>query len=677
MQKAKAQGKDNIDKWWLSRPWRQIQTNLSEIDMVDMNAERFVADLQEFKATSVFVNAAGIIASYPTKLPYHFQSPFLQGDSLEDIITACHKADITVIARTDFSKIRRPIYEEHPEWAYVSPNGKIVDYNGDVHVCINGDYQQVYAQEIIKELLTTLDFDGIFFNMGGFQVKDYSYNYFGICHCNACKTKFSARFGLDLPKAEDMNDPVFRKYVTFKREVMKAHDKKIHDLVQNIRPNILISNNRTQGAAYRQESNTEIGRPLPHWQYSASDNTKYVVSSYAPMVSLNTTVDFIGFPYRHVAVSPHQQALRLTQNLANGGGLDFYLMGRMDNRVDKSGFESVKNVFLYHAEHEDEYANLTSKATIGLINGLQAHQEEFRGWFRFLAESHYVFDTLMADVAAQLPWEKYKAIIVPDFQPISDELAKKLDEFAFNGGTVISVSRGGFCGDDYELRSEPALQCLGVNDFTLVRSDTTSSYLQLDHKELFPRFPVTDLLYVHGNYVCAEYDENVEKYFSLIPPHHFGPPERCYYTQITSNPGFTVHAYGKGKGIYIPWEPGALYHREGYTNTIDFISDLLQHVAGLTPVGGNLSPMVEATVFEKKDGSSQLLHLVNGSGHFGVSFFAPLSISDIEVSIPFTDQPSAVKSLVTGQAYDYSLQDDTLTIQIPRLELFEAVKISI
>ena len=75
------------------------------------------------------------------------------------------------------------------------------------------------------------------------------------------------------------------------------------------------------------EANTALGRPLPHWQYSASDNTKWAVSSYPEMVSSGTTVDFIDFPYRHVAVSPHQQALRLAQNLANGGALDTTLSG--------------------------------------------------------------------------------------------------------------------------------------------------------------------------------------------------------------------------------------------------------------------------------------------------------------------------------------------------------------
>ena len=75
-------------QWWNDYPWREIQTNLREIDMADICAEQVVADLQAFKATLLMINAAGIIASYPTDLPFHFQSPYLTGDSLADIIDA-------------------------------------------------------------------------------------------------------------------------------------------------------------------------------------------------------------------------------------------------------------------------------------------------------------------------------------------------------------------------------------------------------------------------------------------------------------------------------------------------------------------------------------------------------------------------------------------------------------
>ncbi|MEZ4831250.1 MAG: hypothetical protein R2873_04460 [Caldilineaceae bacterium] len=386
--------------WWRTHPWRQIQTNLREIDMIDIDAAQVVADLQSFEATLLMINAAGIIASYPTALPFHFQSPFLSGDSLATIIDACHAAGIRVVARTDFSKVRRPIYEMHPEWAYVGVRGDIVDYNGDVAVCLNGDYQQIYALQIMEECLSKLPFDGIFFNMGGYQVRDYSGNYYGPCQCSRCRQGFAEMFGLPLPTVEDMQDPVFRKYVQFKNRTQHQHRLRVAGFIRERFPDVAIASHReTRQGFHRQESNTAIERALPHWQYNGSDNTKWVTGSYPDMVSSNTTVDFIDFPYRHVAVSPHQQKLRLIQSLANGGALDWYLIGRLDNHEDRSGFAPVREIFHYHAAHEDDYRDLTSQAQIGVLNGPTANTSEFRGWFRFLTENHFIFDTLMDDTA--------------------------------------------------------------------------------------------------------------------------------------------------------------------------------------------------------------------------------------------------------------------------------------
>lgn len=663
--------------WWIGRPWRMIQTNLREIDMVDIDADRFVADLQEFRATVVLLNTAGIIASYPTKLSFHFQSQFLKGDSLGNIIRACHAADIKVLARTDFSKIRRPIYEDHPEWAYVSPKGKIVDYNGDVHVCVNSEYQQEHALRIIEEAVTTLDIDGIFFNMSGYQVRDYGGNYHGICHCDGCKLAFRAMFGLPLPEEERIDDPVFRKYTVFKRRSLRAYHHKLYNFIQGLRPDLCIANHlEFRRGLVRQESNTAMDRPLPRWQYSASDNTKWVVSSYPGMVSSNTTVDFIDFPYRHVAVSQHQQRLRLAQSLANGGALDYYLIGRLDNHEDRSGYEGIKEMFRYHAAHEREYMDLTSKATIGLLSGPDANRAEFRGWFRFLVEGHFFFDTLMTDAADELSWDKYEAMIVPDYRPLGDALAERLDAFVDSGGTVVAIGESGFRNEEFEARSTPALRCLGIEEVKVVRTDMRSSCFRVDSKERFKRFEVTDLIYMDGDYVYAEYAPDVAQCLKLIPPHMFGPPERCYYTLVTEHPGFTINLFGQGRGVYVPWGPGALYLRQGHTNTLDFIVDLLENVLGLRRVGGNLSPMVEVTLFQRRDGSYQLLHLVNASGHFGATFFAPVTMTDVEVYIERVGAPRSVVSLVTGQEYSSVADGQALTIRIPRLELFDAIKIA-
>ncbi len=666
-----------MGQWWESFPWREIQTNLREIDMKDISAAQVVQDLQSFHANVLMINAAGIIASYPTELPFHYQSPYLTGDSLADIIEACHEAGIRVVARTDFSKVRRPIYEQHPEWAYISPKGQIIDYLGDIAVCLNGNYQQKYSLQIMEECLTKLPFDGIFFNMGGYQTRDYSGNYYGPCQCENCQRKFDQMFGLSLPKTEDMEDPVYRKYVQFKNATLRAHHEKVYNFISSRWPHVAIANHREFGKGFiRQESNTAIERPLPHWQYNASDNTKWATTNYPDMVSSNTTVDFIDFPYRHVAVSPYQQSLRLVQSLANGGALDYYLIGRLDNHEDRSGYEEIRRIFAYHAAHEADYGPRTSKATVAVLHGPQGNIGEFRGWFRVLAENHFLFDTVLDATALELPWDKYQAIVLPDFQGISDALAARLDDFVAAGGTLIASGRAGLRDEHWEPRAEPVLKSLGIAHLQHVRENMRAAYFKFEDKEGFPRMAESDLVYVDGFYVYADYVEGAQPRMKLVPPQPFGPPERTYsHLPLTDHPGFVVNRHGEGKAIYVPWLPGALFHRQGYPNTSEFMADLLEHVAQIEPVGGNLSPMVEVTHFTSRDGEFDLVHLVNGSGHYGVSFFAPLPMQDLEVSVAYPQQPQHVRSLVTGEERDHSWQEGWLTVRVPRLDLFEALRI--
>ncbi len=669
-----------IKKWWENYPWRMIQTNLREIDMLDIDANQYVKDLKEFKATVVLINTSGIIASYKTDLPFHYQSPYLKGDNLGTIIDACHEAGIKVLARTDFSKVRRPIYEEHPEWAYISQDGKIVDYNGDIHVCINGEYQQKYAFEIMDETLNKFDLDGIFFNMSGYKVYDYSGNYHGICQCSNCQKRFNEMYGLALPQKRDMDDPIYRKYLVFKRKTLKEMQKKIYDFVEKNHPGICINANFYQRALVRQESNTSVKRSLPSWQYSASDNTKWVTSSYPGMVSSNSTVDFIGFRYRHVAVSPHQQKLRLAQNLANGGGLDYYLIGRIDNHEDRSGFKPVKEMFSYHEENEEEYMNLSSEASIALINPrrkdkIWLKQKEYRGWYRFLAESHYLFDSFTIDAALEINLNKYKTIIIPDIEVIEDKLCEKLDRYVESGGILISAGQSGFRGEDFEERINPPFKSMGIEEVKIVRTDMRPSYFKIKNKISFNHLKDTELIYMDGEYIYAEFRSDVEQVLNLIPPHNFGPPERCYYELVTDKPGFTVNKYGKGKGIFIPWKPGTLFYEQGHTNTIDFFADLMESFVEVESIRGDFSPMIEVTLYKQEEKDSYLLNLVNGSGHFGNSYYKPVKETNLNIDIECKKKVRSLEGLVSGDEYHFVQKEDRLKIEIPEINLFESIKI--
>ena len=660
-------------KWTKDYPWRFIQTNLREIDMLDIDAEEYVKQLKEFKATITMINVGGIIASYQTELPYHFQSPYLKGDSLQKIIEVCHREGIKVMARNDFSKIRRPIYEEHPDWAYKSPKGLVVDYNGDIHACVNGDYQKKYALKIMEEVLDKLDIDGVFFNMGGYTVQDYSYNYYGICHCDSCKLLFREMYGLDLPEKADMNNPIYRKYRVFQRETLTKYNENMVKLIHKKRPDIAINNYDL----YRQESNTEYGRPLPHWQYSGSSNTRWVRSTYPDQRSSNTSVDFIGFFYRHVAVSPALQELRLWQNLANTGDLDYYLIGRLDNHQDKSGYKAIKKVFDYHARNEDYYTGLSSRADMLIVRerGWGGDSED-RGWVRFLTEHHYLFDEVLIEGLDKVDLNKYKAIVLADAIYISDTHSKRIDQYVSSGGIVIATGESGLHDEDYEPRRKYAFDCMGINGKITRRDDMRSAMLLLDDRGAFPTFDEweTELIYFGDSFIFCKYDNKAKKLLKLIPPHNFGPPERCYYKQVTNHPGIVINSFGKGKGVHIPWFPGELFHREGHVNTSAFIGDLLKDILGIMPVETNLSPMVEVTMSDG-DGFS-LVQLVNTSGHFGTTFYEPIPMDGIWVSVPFYKEPKDCISLKDGRQVEYTFANNKLKLNIDKLNYFDAIKIS-
>ncbi|WP_110937122.1 alpha-amylase family protein [Salipaludibacillus neizhouensis] len=658
--------------WWNGYPWRMIQTNLREIDMEDIDAVNYAKELKEFGATVVLLNAAGIIASYDSKLPFQPRSEYLHGDSLKKIIEECHKEGIRVIARTDFSKIRYSVYEQNPDWAYRTRDGEIVNYNGFVHTCPNGDYQQKYMLDILQEVLTTHSFDGLFCNMSGFLVVDYNYTYHGPCHCENCQHKFKEQYGLELPEKDDPRNPVYKKYMIFKKDCEKDHTERLRHLVKDINPDIAIN-----GLDYiRSESNTDKGRAK--WQYSASSNSRVISGPERARPTDNASVDFMGVRYRHVSVSPALMELRQWQNLANAGSLSMYIMGRLDNHKDTSGFEGTKKVFQFHKKHEKLYSNLVSMAKVVVMRKArwQQNDPEVYGWIRALTESHIPFDEMFLSELNDLGQLNGKEFVVlGDIKFISDQQAKLLDDFAANGGTIIATGETGLYDNQFEARNGMALNCLGIEHVKEIQNDLMSSIFEIPEaeKDLFPRCIKTPLIAPGTNLVMVEPKENVKKYLQLIPEHPFGPPEICYYNEVTQDPGILVSNYHKGRGVYIPWKVGTFYREEGHQNTLNIMQDILFSLCGIEEIAPDLTPMVEINMV--KNNEKQIIQFVNNSGCFGNSNFSPVPIHNISLRLKDVKESAHIETLRGGKV-DYRFENGYLNVNLDVLKDYEALVLS-
>ena len=583
---------------------------------------------------------------------------------------ACHAAGIRVVARTDFSKIRRPIFEVHPEWAYRTVDGEIIDYEGDVHACICGGFQQDYAFQILGEILTTLPVDGLFINMGGFQTRDYSHRTYSFCHCDHCKKQFKSRFGMELPRKADPEDKVYQAYCVFQQEVVSEYNQRLEEFVHGINPEVAING----VDFFRMESNTEYKRPLPHWQYSASSNTRCLRGISELRVVSNTTVDFIGFFYRHIGVGAAQQKLRMYQQLANLGNLDYYLIGRLDNHLDRTPYEGIREIFRFHKEHEADYRHLRSRAEVLLLRArLWADVPEERGWIRALTETHILFDEAVEKDVLAGSLERYQVIILPDSEQISSALCGKLDAFVAQGGTLVSSGRVGLYDEAFARREAPTLACLGVERIVSAREDMVSAMFLVgpEEKQIFKSFTHVDALAFGDLLTIQEYAPAARGYFQLLPPQPFGPPERCYGGEPADYPGIVVHPYGKGKGISIPFFIGSLYYKEGYENSFFLLKDVLTSLCGIQSIAPDLTPMVEITLGVNDTTEHALLQLVNTTGHFGTSYFKPVPVDEVVVDIPLAEKVFSAQSLVDGRSVPFLQTNGRVRLEVNRVAQLE------
>ncbi len=630
-------------RWWMEEPVRLLQTNLRETDST-LDAQRLVRQVAEFPANALLFNMGGIVAQYPTRVEFHYASPYLPPgrDLFGDVLREAHARGIRVIGRFDLSKTQKPVFEAHPEWFFKRTNGAPAIYNGLYSACINGGYYREQAVKILTEALERYDVDGLFFNMFGNPSSDYSGNPMGPCQCDACKARFEARYHRPLPT--DTRDA---DYGAFLAESAREVAATFAELIHRLRPGaafLTYIQDHTDGIM--SESNTAVGRALPLWPYSASDNVNRARNSEPDKMAFNLCMSFVDYPWRFVTVPPAEIQLRLYQSMAHGGVLALNMHGTMDQE-DRQALLAGRPIFQWHAKHEDLYVGQQNAARVLLLRG---DSNSYRGFFRLLSEQHIPFA-----VSDNLKWlhdaaRRFDLVIAPGGAPA------ELDAYVRAGGRLLMAGA-----------RPPALPVGKV----LGRREAIQGSWRIHDHALLPSLKNTNLLFLDGPYVeLAPLDQPL---LTLIPPAMFGPPEKVWVDKVeTSTPGLVFANHGEGRIAYIPWDVGGLYYRHSSAGHGGLMADVIDH---LLPQGRQLRtdahPLVEVTVMRQPQRRRTLVHFVNLSGHADTAYFAPVAMRDITVELALSFRRATAVGLdrqlrvtAAGPRHKFTL---------PRLDAYEVV----
>ncbi len=109
---------------WQQRVRRVGQTNMTEHDPAVMNVEEWADYWHASKVDVVYVSVTGILAFYPSKVPFHKHGKFLNDrDFFGECTAAAKKRGMRVVARMSPDLNWPDALAAHPEWAMRHKDG--------------------------------------------------------------------------------------------------------------------------------------------------------------------------------------------------------------------------------------------------------------------------------------------------------------------------------------------------------------------------------------------------------------------------------------------------------------------------------------------------------------------------------------------------------------------------
>jgi len=664
--------------WWNRTPIRLIQTNMSEID-AQMDVDAYVKSIVDASGNVALINVGGIVANYPTKLPFHYRNTFMKGDLIGELVKRLHAKGIKVIARFDLSKVNEKIAVQKPEWLYLGTNGKPVTENGQVHTCVNGGYQQEYSLEILKEVISNYPVDGIFFNAPGYTTTDYAGKDYGICQCENCKKRFLAMTGLKLPVTAA--DPGMREYRAFQKTTADDLFKKIESTTKKLNPNLIIISYSEAGVnMIRIESSSSLSNEY-EWNYNATDHVKTILGTYKDRMPSNLLQHFLALTYRHISTSPNIERTWVLENMLNGAPLDVYVAGTLLNQEDREFFPIMNDLFRFHKNNEKLFTNLQPASDIALIKG---SAQEYRGLIKLLTEEHIMYDIIdPSEIGSDRTPRKlsdYKAVILGDVTGMSDDHIAYLDNYVKNGGKLLVTGFPGKNDGTGKPRSTIALQSLGVMPDYELFPRTFSTYLKLtanDHAAMGQNeFKDIGLVMMYSDMLKLKPLDNTKSYMKLVPATRFGPPEKIYIddSQITNTPGMFSNTYGKGQSVFIPWLLGTEYYLKGHhAHKALFVAAIKNLLKVDMSLKTDASPLIEMTHLVNRNNAFEWIGMINHTGQVGSSLLQPVTIQNTTVRFKPLKPVTEVRLMRSGKKINFKQANGWITCVVPQLADFEMI----
>ena len=150
---------------------------------------------------------------------------------------------------------------------------------------------------------------------------------------------------------------------------------------------------------------------------------------------------------------------------------------------------------------------------------------------------------------------------------------------------------------------------------------------------------------IHWKFNLAQYDfeKTNTNYLPILAKGRSGPPELIGGHDPVGYFGMSMKDLGTSKNVILPLNLGKLYYLHGYEQNKNLFLDVLQSLDSqvFDELKTNAHPRVEMILKEfkyntennQKATDGKILHFINLTGFSGNTFFEPLPVQQIQVSL--------------------------------------------
>ncbi len=686
---------------WYSRPMRWFQLAFVEDDPGRYSPTFWLDYFKRIHADAACLSAGGCVAFYPTEIPLHYKSRFLgNSDPFGEMVAGCRKLGMNVIARTDPHAAHQDVYEAHPAWIAVDAEGKKRRHWADPSLwvtCALGPYNFGFMTDVTIEIVRKYKVDGVFSNRWAGS---------GMCYCESCRYLFHEYCGKDLPRTANPLDPARRQYIVWREQRLFDLWRLWDTEIRKVNPNAAFLANAGGGALSDLDMKT-IGTLaptlfadrqarhglMPPWANGKNGKEYAATMENKPIGGIVSVGVEEAYRWKDSVQSGDEIRLWLADGAAHN--LRPWITKFNAKPIDRRWLPVVEEFYNWHYRNEQYLRNEKSLAETAMVYSQQTAayygpkvEDHALGYYQALVEGRVPFDMAHDLLLDEEHIGRYRTLILPNLAALSDRQCSQITEFVRNGGGVVATHETSLYDEWGVKRKDFGLaELFGASFEGKIDTQLHNSYLTIE-EAAGKQHPLTKGLenatrIINGvNWVHVKATRPLAANpVTLVPSYPDLPMEEVFMrTPHSDIPGVYAREFGKGRVVYFPfdldrtfWDVLAPDHGLLLRNAVAWVNRVEQP---LTVTGKG---MLDVSLWQQKGSiTAHLVNLTNPMMMKGpVRELIPSPPQKVRVRVPKGRQVKAVHFLVSRAIPRHQTANGFLEVDVPAIELHEAVAIDL